>query len=217
MDPLEHVCYKLRNARVKLYPFPHFFIRNVFPRDFYMKLVENLPPDDRYKANESSYRNRYFGPKDYDPTGFLGERQFLDSVLAIFGPQLFERKNRDYLPGESMSVSTDIRLIRDVKGYKIGPHTDAPWKMVSLLFYLPKNPLMRHAGTSIFVPEDHEKRCNGGPHYPFDGFRIVDTAPFIPNSCFGFWKTDYSWHGVEPLDIEGNRDILLYNIYARKK
>lgn len=215
MNPLEHVIYRLRNAKVNLYPFPHFFVGEVFPVEFYAKLLESIPPDDRYKANESSYRNRRFGPKDYDPTGFLGERRFLDAVLSVFAPQLVERKERTCAPGEKFQVSFDIRLIRDESGYKIGPHTDAPWKMVSLLFYLPKDDSMSHAGTSIFVPKDHEFKCKGGPHYPFEGFDKVITAPFVPNSCFGFWKTNDSWHGVEPVEIDTPRDVLLYNIYAK--
>jgi len=40
---------------------------------------------------------------------------------------------------------------------------------------------------------------------------------YLPNALFAFLKTDFSFHGVEPIrerDIE--RNLLLYNIYLRK-
>jgi hypothetical protein len=40
--------------------------------------------------------------------------------------------------------------------------------------------------------------------------------PFAPNSLFAFFKTDNSFHGVEPvLDADTRRWLLLYDIYVR--
>src|SRR5215510_6025723 len=44
-----HVLYKVANTPVSLYPFPHIYVRDVFPPDFYTVLREHLPPADVYK------------------------------------------------------------------------------------------------------------------------------------------------------------------------
>jgi hypothetical protein len=44
----------------------------------------------------------------------------------------------------------------------------------------------------------------------------VFTAPFRPNSLFGFVKTANSFHGVEPLKENETcrRQLLLYDVYV---
>ena len=101
--------------------------------------------------------------------------------------------------------------------YSIAPHTDKPDKVVSLLFYLPADESLRELGTSLYVPKDPAFRCDGSIRHPFELFRKVTTAPFLPNSLFGFLKTDQAFHGVEVIDRPAvERNLLLYNIYVRK-
>lgn len=209
----EHVIYKLRNAHMQVYPFPHFFVENVFPDEFYQQFLDSLPGDEDYTQMSDGYPDRAFGPKEI-PAGleFMGEERFMSAVLSIFNHWI--KKN---YPNGSVSVAADLRLVRDKKGYFIGPHTDAAWKMVSLLFYLPHTAKWAKHGTSIYVPNDPSFRCTGGPHYSFENFKEVYAAPFIPNSCFGFWKTDNSFHGVEEVTSDIHRNVLLYNVYDDSK
>jgi len=209
----EHVIYQLRNTDVKSYPFPHFYAKNVFPDDFYWQLVRNLAGDESYEPMGGSYPARSFGPKVV-PGGceFMVENRFMNEIMMIFYPW-FKKLYGD----KKIKISMDLRLVRDHIGYQIGPHTDAPWKLVSLLFYLPQNFLHREHGTTIFTPKIPSFRCAGGPHYDFDGFNPAWTAPYEPNSCFGFWKTDNSFHGVYPVDEAFNRDVLLFNLYDEEK
>jgi hypothetical protein len=115
-------------------------------------------------------------------------------------------------------VSTDIdaRLVRDFTDYSIGPHTDSPRKLVSLLFYLPRDESMRHLGTSIYAARDASLRCEGTRHHSYSGFKRVASMPYVPNALFAFFKTDHSFHGVDPI-TEGKveRNLLLYNIYVQ--
>lgn len=210
MSPVEHVIYQLRNAAIKQYPFPHFFAENVFPAEFYARLREELPPDERYDALRG-YPARLITSgieapclRDFD------SEYFLMSVANIFGPWIAHTRPPTPLSGE-------FRHVRDRQNYQITPHTDAPWKVISLLFYLPPDETQREHGTSIYVPKDHAKRCAGGPHHPREPFELVYTAPYVPNSCFGFFKTDLSWHGVEKIEGEICRDVLLYNVYNATK
>jgi hypothetical protein len=110
------------------------------------------------------------------------------------------------------SLKDECLLIRDVAGYHIGPHTDSPQKVITVLFYLPSDESLVGAGTSIYVPRDSSFTCEGGPHYEAKDFVINYTMPFKPNSAFAFLKSNNSFHGVEP--CEGTRDVLLYDIRA---
>ena len=72
-----------------------------------------------------------------------------------------------------------------------------------------------HLGTSIYVPNDPDFRCPGGPHHNRNQFTRLHTNPFAPNSLFAFFKTDNSFHGVEPVgDPDCRRWLLLYDIYV---
>lgn len=204
-----HVCYQIRNAVVRPWPFPHFYIEDVFPDAFYKQLRASLPAADHYESGASGYNGRKFADPAQDGSldGFQSE-EFLRAVVDPFIPSFQKR-----FPDGHFTPKTDLRLVLDGQNYAIGPHTDARWKIVSLLFYLPEDYALERLGTGIYIPRDRSFRCPGGPHHKFDAFEPVWRAPFRPNSCFGFFKTDFSFHGVPPITIPCRRDVLLWNLY----
>lgn len=206
-----HVTYALRNAEVKRWPFPHFFAQDVFPWDAYRMLQGRIVCQEGYEGSQGRlYGRKFADPGDIPDLAFMKTPEFLRNVASIFLPEMHA-----HFAKRPMEFFTDLRLVRDGEGYQIGPHTDAPWKLVSLLFYFPLTGDFEGHGTSIYVPRDPAFRCPGGPHHKFDDFKRIHTAPFVPNTCFGFWKTDNSFHGVEPIREEMRRDVLLYNIYDK--
>lgn len=208
MNLQRHVTSALQLTTKFRVPFPHFFAENVFPEGFYEELMILLERKDDFSARE--FENRQFASEIGIPAlDFMLEKGFMRDMLHLFNVEAQALVS----DGKTM-FGRDLRLIRDSRDYKIGPHTDTPAKVLSLLFYLPADETYRDFGTSIFIPEDPDFRCAGGPHYPFEGFREVWRAPFLPNSCFGFWKTTNSFHGVLPLPVQFRRDVLLYNIYT---
>src|SRR5688572_27523255 len=48
-NPLAHVVARLRAAKVVLEPYPHYYLENVFPDDYYQKLLRNLPEGTIYQ------------------------------------------------------------------------------------------------------------------------------------------------------------------------
>ena len=44
------VLYNIGNAPVREYPYPHIFVPEVFPADFYAELRRNLPPPEVMKT-----------------------------------------------------------------------------------------------------------------------------------------------------------------------
>jgi hypothetical protein len=205
-----HVSYALGNANVKKWPFSHFYVENVFPQEFYDQILDTLREKSDFHGG-TKYKGRTFADESIIPgTEFMLQGPFLRLILSLF-PKEFAMR----FPHGTFKPDVELRLIRDGKGYSIGPHTDAPWKVISLLFYLPADCSHAECGTSIYVPKDRDRTCAGGPHHKFDEFEQVVTAPYVPNACLGFWKSDNSWHGVEPVTADFDRDILLYNVYAK--
>jgi len=228
-----HVLYKVANSPVSVFPFPHIYVRDVFPADFYREIRQHLPPAGVYKDLKALNRV----DADYPDTRLvmvvnpeniqaLAEpiRSFWDgfarwllggfgqTVLAKFGQFL----DRRFGNSRAMEYYDEALIVQDYSTYSLGPHTDSPSKALSFLFYLPPDDSLAHLGTSIYFPKDPTFTCHGGPHHPFERFERVATMPYLPNSLFAFVKTHNSFHGVEPIQETGiRRDLLLYDIKVK--
>jgi hypothetical protein len=234
-DVEQHLHYRIANAQVLAYPFPHFYIPDVFPADWYWEARARLPEQRYYKrldetgaVAKGAYVERFVcdlgdarraeierdgepGPWSEIGPVFEGP-EFAQRVLSCFNDSVVERFGQD----SELDFELECRLVRDFSNYAISPHTDTPRKLVSLLFYMPSDDSMRELGTSIFAPNDPNFRCDGRAHHPFKNFKKVMTAPYLPNSLLGFFKTDRAFHGVERIERpRTQRDSLLYNIYVK--
>lgn len=228
----QHVLYQIANAPMREYPYAHIYVENVFPADFYAALRENWPDPsalvslaDTGRVPKGAYRERFvmpFTPAEIDKlpeerrafwtefATWMITQEFLTAMIDKFEPYVKERFGDDIY---RCSFAADSLIVRDLTNFSIGPHTDAPHRLLSMLFYCPADEALRHLGTSLYVPRDPGFRCRGGPHYPHDMFRRVMTMEYKPNSLFAFIKNDRSFHGVEPIgDADVLRDILLYDI-----
>lgn len=228
-----HLIYQVANAPVLGFPYPHFYVDDVFPADFYAELQRNMPdPSAMIPIEEArpvkGYKERFVlelkGPQlERVPeekrefwrnfVGWLVGGNFGQIMLQKFGP-LVDGRFRN-TPG--IEFYDEALLVEDITNYALGPHTDAPRKVITMLFYLPKDESQAHLGTSIYLPKDPRFRCQGGPHHTNEGFERLRTMPFVPNSLFCFFKTDNSFHGVEPVtDPDCRRWLLLFDVYARQ-
>lgn len=136
---------------------------------------------------------------------------FVRLLLECYRAPIAER----FGEGARIVTTAQARLVRDLTNYALGPHTDAPYKLLSLLFYLPADDTRAHLGTSLYAPLDPAFRCPGGPHHPFENFRRTATMAYAPNTLFIFFKTDASFHGVEPVRETGvEREIIQHNVHV---
>src|SRR5262245_15098906 len=229
-----HVLYRITNAQIQTFPYPHILVRDVFPADFYRKMREHLPPRETFKTLTelkrvaASYSDaRLVLPLAEGPLQAVGEPyrtfwagiaewllggQFGSMVISKFGELLQDRLGDI----RTRRFSDEALLVQDYTTYSLGPHTDTPSKVLSFLFYLPADDSLSHLGTSIYFPKDPTFTCHGGPHHPFERFERVATMPYLPNSLFAFVKTHNSFHGVEPIQETGiRRDLLLYDIKVK--
>jgi hypothetical protein len=227
--------YRIANAQVLKFPFPHFYIPEVFPPAWYEELLDCLPAqayyvrlDETGTVEKGAFPERFVCEleracqSEIDLTGRPGPWQevsrvfesaeFANRVLSLFYDAVVERFGADC----ELDYKTDCRLVRDFSNYAIPPHTDMPKKLVSLLFYMPPDDSMKEFGTSIYVPKDPTFRCDGIGHHPFSQFKKVMTAPYVANSLLGFFKTDRAFHGVERINRPRiQRDSVLYNIFVK--
>jgi hypothetical protein len=223
------VAYNIGNAPMQMFPYPHIFVRDVFPREYYEEMQRRLPPSELLKPiaearNVHGYPERFVLtlapaelerlPEPYrafwsELAGWMVGGRFGQLVLGKFG-QFVEQRFQGM---SGVEFADEALLVEDRTRYSLGPHTDTPLKVLSMLFYLPADESQSHLGTSIYVPKDARFVCEGGPHHPFDRFDRMVGMPFLPNSMFAFLKTANSFHGVEPIREEGvRRHLLLYDI-----
>ena len=208
-------------------------MQDVFPADFYAALQAMLPDpkamlpiaqvrpvdySDRFVLELSTGQVDALPPAQRDfwtqlNKALVGGR-FGHLVISKFQPFVEHRFGRN----PDLQLYDEAMLVEDVTNYKLGPHTDARRKVITFLFYLPPDDSQQHLGTSMYVPKDPGLRCPGGPHHPREKFDRVWTMPFLPNSLFAFFKTDTSFHGVEPvMDPDTRRWLLLYDIYVNEE
>ena len=241
LDAELHVAYRIVNTPILNFPFPHFYVENVFPHDFYSKIQENLLEEkemtsmgDLYPQNSglASYKDRFV--MDFtraDSMNKVGKkkREFWTSFGENFSKgafgNLIQTKFKKFLDMrfqylDDVSVRHEMQLINDKKNYSLGPHTDKPTKVISVLIYLPKDDSQKETGTSIYMPKDLNLLDKELPHqhYPHEHFHKVITMPFVPNSALCFIKTNNSYHGVEKLEGgDTNRWSLQYNLYVTQE
>jgi hypothetical protein len=209
-EVLGHLAYKIANAVVNPFPFPHIYVENVFPRKYYDDLLNCLPAAHEYAGVEGKYKGRIFHEGDLPILEPLRSQNWVDIATFSFKKEIGKKW------GTTPRCSTDLRLVLDGENYSIGPHTDARFKILSFLFYLPNLTTTEDLGTSIYLPKQQDFRCEGGPHYRHEDFVEIYRAPFRSNSLLAFFKTDFSFHGVEPITIPCRRDVLLWNLYGSK-
>ena len=225
-----HVVERIVAAPVLREPFPHCLIDGIFSAEFYESIIDHWPGAESWEPLSESGRvrgyeerlvvlmnDRGFARLDGARRAFwkdeiaawLQTERFRAQVLGKFRAEL-EESGFGASPRESIG---DALIVSDRTNYAIGPHTDAPHRAVTLLFYLPEDDTFRRFGTSFYAPLDGAFRCHGGPHHPFERFRRVKTAEFVPNRLLMFPKSDRCFHGVERVDLPGiDRRLLIYNV-----
>ena len=235
-----HAAYKLINSPILNFPFPHLYVENIFSDKFYSKIQENLLDSsemmsmaDLYSDNPglSGYKERMvmdFDKKESMQKAGEGKREFWTSFHKNFSPNfsnILRSKFKKFLDLrftylKNVSYTHTLQLVHDKKNYSLGPHTDQPSKVVSVLIYLPKDHKQILTGTSIYMPKDPSKLNTELPHlhYLREDFYKVITMPYMPNSALCFIKTNNSFHGVEKLEMEEtDRWSLQYNIHITQE
>jgi hypothetical protein len=238
-SPLTHVSDRLRRSRVLQDPYPHYFLEDVFPKEYYESMLRHLPDSSIYQnlyavttLKLDHFRHRDQRDLNEGWTEMLPDDirsfwigfdkwfrgpEFAQAVLRTFAEPLRERFGDDESWPE---VSVEAQFIRHRAGYFLGPHSDLYTKLVVVLFYLAPDDSLAHLGTSLYRPKDPGFSCHDSKHYSFDDFEKVKTAPYKPNSLLAFMRSDRSFHGLEPLSEQdvasGPRDLIQYVLHQKQ-
>lgn len=212
--------YRIRNEAIRTYPFAHFHGKSVFD-DSVISLIQRFwPSDEKFSSITSTGRvhadrrvdrvmisidalteSALLSPVESmfwsNFSAAVRSREFIGSILDWLWPEIIKVR---VLP-ESFLIYSDLILTEDSVGYEIGPHTDAPSRLVTLLFYVPESGESPEAGTSIYVPRSViSARGPRAIHWKHEDFYELFRAPFLPNSFLGFVVGPHSYHGVEPVE-----------------
>jgi|TARA_B110000208_G_scaffold160601_1_gene195816 hypothetical protein len=220
-----HFNYHLANSVVRNWPFPHLYYENVFPDNFYSRLIKSLPDFPVYDPISKvrpviktdggvAFPDRFVITIDNDMKSLGPDWDVARDVIRSQATHIgLLSKFNDIIQNrltEQTNVEPDSILIRDRTNYVLGPHTDNPARLAVLIIYLPENNENQHLGTSLYVPKDPMMTCPGTSHYNHSDFDRVFTAPYKPNSAVAFVKTENSFHGVEPLLAGEERNLIHY-------
>lgn len=237
---LRHVLNQVEHASVVEQPFPYLVVDNIFPPDYYAEMLEHFPSaqslrpiTETGRVGGDAYKDRLvvlFTDAEFarmttvqqwfwrDFASWMYTDQFLNFFMYKFEKYLEYRIDKIVAAEHSLRIKGDALLVNDRTNYSIGPHTDAPHRLVTFLFYLPKDNSMRELGTSIYRPKDPSFTCWGSGHHKYEAFENVATVEFLPNRLLAFPKTERSFHGVEPISRENiNRPLLINNIRLLNK
>jgi hypothetical protein len=227
----KHFYSAVESAELIEDPFPHLYATDVFPSEFYQRLIDSLPALESYKQYSEQYSARYSlditadsakGLKDV--AGFwigfeswLNSTELLNALFRKFGDRMktcYELRKKwinDATTPDGVIVSSQSLLCRDFENFALEPHTDAAPKLVVGIFYFPKDESLIEFGTSLYRPKDPSVKDFMSKRMERDQFDLVKTFENRPNSFAAFLKTDNSFHGVEDRPHSNiGRDVLFW-------
>jgi hypothetical protein len=201
-----YLLYQIANAQIRNWPWPHVVFTELFHADQYASILDNLPSIDLLEEIQENkpHPGRFTYPtKNYSDFWINLQNQFIDGrlkqlLLDKFYTQLNHRLGQ-YI--NSTEFYDTFQLTRDTAGYSLIPHTDVFSKIFTIVINLPHTSENLNMGTAIYTgPKDKH---------------ILYQSDFAPNTGFGVFKTNNSWHGVEP--IEADRWTIQYTVWGRDK
>jgi FkbM family methyltransferase len=231
----KHCIEKITQAKIEESPYPYVVIDNIFPEDYYNEILRLFPEADKSialgetgRVTPGGYMDRkvtlftedHFNKLSEDQRIFwanfsewIYSEEFIRTTLSRFYPWCINKLADIQDRKDEIKLKCDALLVHDNENYAIGPHTDANHRLLTFLFYTPKDASDVDLGTSIYECKDSSFICPGGKHYQFDEFNEIKKIPFIPNRLLCFVRTGKSFHGVDKIikkDVD--RKLIINNI-----
>lgn len=213
----------VERAPLRHEPFDHIVMADVLDCDSYAALLAAMPDRrfyhelshrDAMRADGSSTRLRmYLYPEllqrlppeqrlAWMPVARALCSTGLEGAFKVkFGDALEQRFGK---PAERIGLYPVPILLRDQPGYRIGIHSDASSKAITVQFYLPADESQRHLGTIFHEGESGEAA------------ERTTQMPFLPASGYAFPVTEKkSWHSAAPTAAnDGERVSMMVTYYV---
>ena len=126
--------------------------------------------------------------------------------------RLFKSVKQGHLPSRGLKLRSRFEFSSlKADGGIVEPHTDAPQKVITLVFSMIKDGEWNVAfggGLDINRAKDNRYAYNWlNKVVPWDSIELVDTVPFVPNQCTVFVKTHNSLHSVRKMTQKGSKAL----------
>tara|TARA_Y100001936_G_scaffold2433_1_gene2305 strand:- start:2914 stop:3606 length:693 start_codon:yes stop_codon:yes gene_type:complete len=192
----EYVIKKVNDAPIIETPYKHIMISDIFPDEFYDMLLEHIPSVSTYTS-----KPKYPGRQ----TMTLDDFDILDEKKKIFWEEMYTFLRSDDFANillKKFNISkngiSNLFLHKDLENFEVKPHRDVFSKLVTYLFYLPKDSSLSQLGTQMLVPNDgYVFDKNDTKHQDWENFTTVKTSEYKPNSFFAFAPCENSFHAVK--------------------
>jgi len=216
---------RVESSALETTPFDHVYLEDLFPPEYYRRLLDHLPETRRYRElrhreamqtdGHSARRKFYLFPEHimWLPAGqrafwrelsrVLRSRALQEAFKSKFRAALERRFGRSI---DRLSFYPVPMLIRDLRGYRIGIHGDGHRKAITVQFYLPRDESQAQLGT-VF----HEGR-NG------EAAKRTKKLAFRPATGYAFPVVRHrSWHSVPQTgDASGERNSLMLTYHVQQ-
>ncbi|MDG2453540.1 MAG: hypothetical protein P8M63_11995 [Paracoccaceae bacterium] len=236
-------------------PFTIFEIENLIEDEFYELLVADVKSRQNFdrvfsgKGNKRKFSLGGHNIKDDDESPFGSfvryflSQEFFDWFAATHLSKypsngtpyyVYNKRSSEFkrlkASNESTAAplvfyNTEVHYSSMTQGGFIPPHTDSPKKRLSLVFYLPDEPVLedmeKNLGTVFY-----RAKAGSNPWERFksgllnsretqrfhDEHEVAHTTTFQRNKCAGFIKNAVSWHAVQPNQYDYDRLAIVINI-----
>lgn len=217
-----HIRASIDGAVLHESPFPYMVVDDVLPEPVFRSLVTGLPPAvlfaDRPVNHQHleppfelapQYSRRIWGfmvdiiVRDFIQPAVLDKLK--DPVHAWFSenfPAMTEGV------GSLRLTTSGGRILLRRRGYRIPPHRDPKWAVVTCLLYLPRKGDDERWGTQLFTVNDDAEARGAKPHWIESAqCTLVEEVSFRPNRLLVFVNS-VGAHGAsipddaEPADLE---------------
>jgi hypothetical protein len=206
----QSLAQKIGLSPLRSQPFGHIYHEDVFPDLHYDEILLHLPESRFYKElrhpdalqpdgtsarlsfNLYPENIRRLPPEQREFwTEFTREMTApcVETAFKVRFKKILEEHCERRL--EQIKLRPWPMLLRDIAGYKISIHPDAPQKAITTQYYLPVDERQKSLGTVL-----HERLPSGD-------FTEVRALPFLPNSGYAFAVTTESWHSVKVMSASG--------------
>ena len=173
-----HTSYQIANAPVRGFPYPHCFVRDVFSPDFYEEIQRNLPDPavmiPILEARQVQGYNERFVLELHKGEHLAAlpdaKRKFWQDIAAwmVGGKSglgrlgsLMMNKFQPFVQNRLKNLTgikfyDEAYLVEDITNYKLGPHSDAEKKVITMLFYLPRDEFAVPPRHLDLYPQGHQ-------------------------------------------------------------
>ena len=221
---LEHMVAAIGGAVRSEVPFQHLQLSSFFPAPLYAAMVHAMPEPADYRR--MSGRTRYTRTEDGGGTRtkmdlfpeyvrhLPREKRILWRTVgrALCSPQVREAFRERLAPGLEKRFGAGYRdvglypvpiLTRDIPGYRVGIHSDARAKGMTIQLYLPRDRSIEHIGT-VFHARNADR-----------SYRRALQMPFLPNTGYAFAVGGDTHHSVDTVGPEvRTRDSILLTYFV---